>query len=304
MLTSGGIRPPVAGVTYIGTWTSTTEAVAEKFGGCWRDTRCRPPARRRRAARAAAGAAGRTSGSPTAWAAPAGQWWGQWRGRWRDSGHDSHAGSRPSISASARSCGAEVLTQPGAGRLGHRRARARVPAVEAGGQHLRESQEVQHRAVRRLGLLEERLAVEDVDPVRGVVATHAGELLGVLAAVQVAVVPVAEAAVPVVGEHPVALAVQPLVLEVERPLERLGLEPARELVLVGREGPLDGVAQHRQDAYLGQVPRHPLGRTRVEQVVAAGLERDRLARDGPAARAQVRAWSGSAPGTRRSRGSS
>jgi hypothetical protein len=121
-----------------------------------------------------------------------------------------------------------------------------------------------------------------VDLRRREVLAQAPELLGVLAAAHVGVVPVAEALVAGVGEHPLGLSRQSLVLEVERALERLGLEPACELVLVGRERALDRVAQHRQHAHVGQVLRHPRGSAGVEHVVAARLEGDRLTGNGPA----------------------
>ena len=64
----------------------------------------------------------------------------------------------------------------------------------------------------------------------------------------------------------------PLVLELERPLERLGLEPAGELVLVRRVRSLDWVAHHRDDLDARQRLRDPARRMRVEHVVAARLE--------------------------------
>ena len=107
------------------------------------------------------------------------------------------------------------------------------------------------------------------------------QLLGVLAAAKIRVVPVADALVAGVGEHPLGLSCQPLVLEVEGALERLGLEAARQLVLVRRERALDRVAQHRHDAHVRQVLRDPLRGAGVEHVVAARLEGDRLTGDRP-----------------------
>ena len=127
-----------------------------------------------------------------------------------------------------------------------------------------------------------------MDLVRREVLAQPEQLLGVLAAAQVGVVAVAEALVAGVGEHPLRLALQPLVLELEGALERLGLEAAGQLVLVGRVGPLDRVAKHRQDPHVRKVARHPLGGAGVEHVVAAGLEGDRPARTGQAALAQGR----------------
>ena len=104
---------------------------------------------------------------------------------------------------------------------------------------------------------------------------HAVELVDVLAARDVGVVLHGAAVVGGVGQHALALAGQPLRLELERALERLGvLEPARVLLLVVRVRPLDRVAQHRDHPRIGNGRRRPGRPVRVEQVVRAALAGD------------------------------
>ena len=78
------------------------------------------------------------------------------------------------------------------------------------------------------------------------------QLLGVVAAAPVGLVPVGEALVGGVGAHPLDLTHEPLVLQVEGRSNVLPLEAPRALVLLGRVGALDRVAQHRDELDVGQ----------------------------------------------------
>ena len=77
--------------------------------------------------------------------------------------------------------------------------------------------------------------------------SHCGEdplqLRGVVTACQIRVVLVGEAVVVGIGDQPFHLAGEALGLELERVLEGLGLEASRGLLLMGREGALDRIAE-------------------------------------------------------------
>ncbi len=78
---------------------------------------------------------------------------------------------------------------------------------------------------------------------------------------------VREAAVGRVGPQPILLTGQSVGLQLDRPLERLGLESAGELMSVSGGGPFHRVAQEHHQSHPGQLVGNPLGRERVEQVV-------------------------------------
>ena len=106
--------------------------------------------------------------------------------------------------------------------------------------------------VLHLGLGEEGLALHHEHLVWPQPVQERLQQSGVLAAAPVGVVSVVEALVAGLGRHPLDLAVQPGVLELEGPPERvLPLEAPRQLVLVGRVGALHRVAHHRDDPHLG-----------------------------------------------------
>ena len=87
------------------------------------------------------------------------------------------------------------------------------------------------------------LAREDLEP--------ALELLGVAAARLVGVAPPLAAEVARVGDEPLHLAAQPLVLGGERVLERQRLAAERDLVVVVRQRAVDRVADERDESRLG-----------------------------------------------------
>src|SRR5262249_8643556 len=101
------------------------------------------------------------------------------------------------------------------------------------------------------------------------------ELLRVLAAVAVRVMPVREALIGGILADPLDLTGQPAILQLQRPFQAHVLITTGQLVLMGGEGPLDRVAEHHDELGLGHVMPKPLHRLRVVQVVTAGLEGDR-----------------------------
>ena len=69
-----------------------------------------------------------------------------------------------------------------------------------------------------------------------------------------------------VGEHPLAFAGQPARLELERPLERLGvLEATGVLLLILRERADDGVAEHQDQADVRDRGADAVGAVRDER---------------------------------------
>src|SRR5215469_17871025 len=106
-------------------------------------------------------------------------------------------------------------------------------------------EELEHAVVNRLWLGKEVAAVDDVDPVSADHPLQPIELLRVSPSSQVGVVLVAEAEVVRILPDAVLLAAQPLIFELERPLERLALEAPRKFVRVRGVSPLNRVAdQH------------------------------------------------------------
>ena len=111
------------------------------------------------------------------------------------------------------------------------------------------------------------------------------QLVRVPAAGHVGVVLVRVRLVRRVGDQLRLLAGQPDRLQLQRPLERLGLEAAGGLVGVRRVRPLDRVTQQHEQLDARQVGGDPLPGQRVEHVVRAGLAGDRQparGRRGPA----------------------
>src|SRR5205814_1112 len=97
------------------------------------------------------------------------------------------------------------------------------------------------------------------------------ELLRIAAAREVGVVPPGMAEVGLVLEHAFQLAAHPLVFAPDRLLERERLTAEGNLVLVVREGAVDGIAQERHQPRVGQQPRNPLWRERMKEVARARL---------------------------------
>src|SRR5690242_5346995 len=160
--------------------------------------------------------------------------------------------------------------------------------VEAGRLPWPQAQEFQQALILRRWLVEERLALDDVYLGAREVSEHPFELVGIVAAVPVGVVAVREALVAGIGPHPVDLADEPVVLELERLLEGLPLEAAGVLVLIGGERAFDRVTEHRYQLDAGQVAGNPLDRERVVEVVPAGLEGDRIAESSRSAARDLR----------------
>src|SRR5215472_4779246 len=167
---------------------------------------------------------------------------------------------------------AEVLLQRSPHGLGHRRARAGVVAAEQGMTAAGQAKEVQDLVVDGAGVGEEVAAVDDVDPVAAEDPLQALELVGVLPASAVGVVPVAVANVDRIGQHSLHLALEPGTLEFQGPRERLILTAAAHPVGMRGVGPLHRITQQDQQLHAGQVAVDPLGSTGVEHVAGARLE--------------------------------
>ncbi len=137
---------------------------------------------------------------------------------------------------------------------------------------LPQAQEAQQALVLLSGCREECLAADDVHLGTGEQGEDRLKLLGVLAAVAIGMMTVREALVGRVPAHPADLAFEALVFQLQGLLERFPLITPRDLMLIGGEGALDGVADHHHELHRGKVAGDPLHRERMVDVIATGLE--------------------------------
>src|ERR671923_228333 len=133
------------------------------------------------------------------------------------------------------------------------------------------AEEGQHPRVRALGLGPEVLARDDEQLLGREHREPALELLRVAPAGLVGMTPPGAAEVARVGDEPLLLSVQPLLLGVEGILERERLTAERDLVVVVRERPVDRVADQRHQARLRHERPHALGAEGMEDVARARL---------------------------------
>jgi CDP-glycerol glycerophosphotransferase len=158
----------------------------------------------------------------------------------------------------------------------HRRARPGVPLLDLLGLPLGQPQPRAQPVELTARVGEEHVGVDDVDTVGTQLVDEPVDLLAVTAPGQVGVVPVVEAPVRRVGHHSLRLAGGAFLLQGDGLLELLRLVAAGQLVPVGRVRALHRLAHHHHDLHVGQVVGDALGCERVEEVVAAALERRRL----------------------------
>src|SRR5487761_583559 len=136
----------------------------------------------------------------------------------------------------------EMLVQRGPQARRHWRARTGVPRRERGVAEVWQAEELEHSVVLRPRVVEEVAAVDDVNPVATEGALKALELVGIVTAGAVGIQPVIAAGVGRVAGQALGLTLDPGILQLPGPLERIGFPAEVHLVGVLRVGPLDRVA--------------------------------------------------------------
>ena len=142
----------------------------------------------------------------------------------------------------------------------------------------RRPEELEHPRVRAGRIGGEVVARNDQQLLSGEDLEPALELVGVAAARPVGVAPPLAAEVPRVGDEPLHLAAQPLVLGGERVLERQRLAAERDLVVVVRQRAVDRVPDQHYESRLGNNGADALRCQRVEDVARARLADELAAR--------------------------
>jgi hypothetical protein len=162
-----------------------------------------------------------------------------------------------------------VLTKPSPQGFRHGRTRSGVVLLKQRVTVMTQAEKVQHTVINSLGIGEESTAVHYVHPAAAGQLTEPLQLVGVVPPGSVGVVLMAVAEVTGLADDPLGLTGQPLILQLQGPLERLGLILPGHFMRMGRVGSLDRVAHEHEQLDAGKVTADPLGRQRVEHVIRA-----------------------------------